>query len=74
MPSDAHSLIASTIEHARQTGESHSVFRIDGDYLVDFWVEYNGGLPVIGYKNLETGFVNHDVTALQLLDLLESFQ
>lgn len=74
MPSDAHSLIASTIEHARQTGESDSVFSIDFDYLVEFWVEYNGGLPIIGYRNLETGVVNHDVTASQLLDLLESFQ
>lgn len=74
MPSDAHSLIASTIEHARQTGDSYSVFKIDADYLVDFWVEYNGGLPIIGYKNLETGDVQQDVTALQLLNLLESFQ
>ena len=74
MPSDAHSLIASTIEHARQTGNSHSAFIIDADYLVDFWVEYNGGLPIIGYRNRETGEVKHDVTAFQLLDLLESFQ
>lgn len=70
MSSDAQSLIASTIEHARLVGESYSVFR----YLVDFWVEYNGGLPIIGYSNLETGDVQHDVTALQLLNLLESFQ
>lgn len=74
MPSDAHSLIASTIEHARQTGNSHSVFKIDDDYLVDFWVEYNGGLPIIGYRNLDTGEFKQDVTAFQLLDLLESFQ
>lgn len=74
MPSDAHSLIAATIEHARQTGDSHCAFRIDADYLADFWVEYNGGLPIIGYRNCETGEVKHDVTAFQLLDLLESFQ
>lgn len=74
MRSDAHSLIASTIEHARQTGSSYSVFKIDGDYLVDFWVEYNGGLPIIGYTNLETGETKDDVTAFQLLGLLESFQ
>lgn len=74
MSKDAHSLIASTIEHARQTGESYSVFRIDADYLVDFWVEYNGGVPIIGYKNCETGEVKHDVTALHLLSLLESFE
>lgn len=74
MPSDAHSLIAATIEHARQTGDSHCAFIIDADYLVDFWVEYNGGLPIIGYRNCETGEVKHNVTAFQLLDLLESFQ
>lgn len=74
MRSDAHSLIASTIEHARQAGNSYSAFKIDSDYLVDFWVEYNGGLPIIGYRNCETGEVKHDVTAFQLLDLLESFQ
>lgn len=74
MPSDAHTLIASTIDDARKNGDSHSAFIIDGDYLVDFWCEYNGGLPIIGYRNLNNGEVKTDVTAFQLLDLLESLQ
>ncbi len=74
MKSDAQSLIAWTIKHAFEAGESEAIFSIDGDYLAEFWVEWNGGLPIIGYKDLSTGATFDDVTAFELLKVLEAFQ
>lgn len=74
MKNQVWNLVASTIEHARESGESYAVFKIDFDYLVDFWVEWNGGLPIIGYKDLTTGVSHFDVTASQLVKVLESFE
>ncbi len=74
MKNQAWTLVADTIEHARQSGYSYAVFKIDLAYLVDFWVEWNGGLPIIGYKDPNTGVSHYDVTASQLVKVLESCQ
>lgn len=74
MKNQVWDLVAATIEHARESGHSYAVFKIDSDYLVDFWVEWNGGLPIIGYKDLNTGVSHFDVTASQLVKVLESFE
>lgn len=72
MKNQAWNLVAATIEHAREAGHSHALFKIDFDYLAELWVEWNGGLPIIGYKDLNTGAIFHDVTAIALVRFLES--
>lgn len=74
MRDQSWNLVADTIEHARVEGYSYATFRIQFDYLADIWVEWNGGLPIIGYKDLNTGVIFHDVTATALVRFLESFE
>lgn len=74
MKNEPWDLVALTIEHARQEGFSSAVFHVQFDYVAEIWVEWNGGLPIIGYKDLNTGAVFHDVTASALVRVLESFQ
>lgn len=72
MNNEAWNLVAHTIEHARQEGYSYGVYKVELEYVVDFWVEWNGGLPIIGYTDLSTGATFHDVTASALVRFLES--
>lgn len=72
MRNGAWDQVALTIEHARQEGYSSGLYRIQFDYVCEFWVEWNGGLPHIGYKDLNTGEIFHDVTASALVRFLES--
>lgn len=72
MKSEPWNLVAHTIEHARQEGHSYGVYKVQFEYVADFWVEWNGGLPIIGYKDLNTGAIFHDVTATALVLFLES--
>lgn len=74
MKDQAWNLVAATIEHARESGSSYAVFKNDSGYLVDLWAEWNGGLLIIGYKDLTTGSSHYDVTASQLVKVLESFE
>lgn len=74
MKSEPWNLVAHTIEHARQEGFSHACYKVESAYVVDFWVEWNGGLPLIGYKDLINGFTFDDVTASALVRFLESFE
>ncbi len=74
MKSEPWNLVAHTIEHARQEGQSYGVYKVQFEYVVDFWVEWNGGLLIIGYKDLTTGISHFDVTASQLVNVLESFK
>lgn len=72
MKNEAWNLVAHTIEHARQEGYSYGVYKVQFEYVADFWVEWNGGLPIIGYKDLINGATFHDVTASALVRFLES--
>lgn len=74
MKNEPWDLVAFTIDHARQEGHSYGTYKIQDDYVCDFWVEWNGGLPIIGYKDLNTGVTFHDVTATALVRFLESCQ
>lgn len=74
MRSEPWDLVARTIEHARLEGYSSATFHIQFDYVAEIWVEWNGGLPHIGYKDLNSGVSFHDVTASALVRFLESFE
>lgn len=74
MKNEPWDLVAFTIDHARQVCYSCGTYKIQDDYVCDFWVEWNGGLPIIGYKDLNTGVTFHDVTAFALVRFLESCQ
>lgn len=70
----AWDLIANTIENARKEGTSKAFFSTGWEYQAEIWVKYIGGLPAIGYRNLDTGETKRDVTAFQLLEVLEMFE
>lgn len=70
----AWDLIANTIENARKEGTSKAFFSTGWEYQAEIWVKYIGGLPAIGYRNLDTGETKNDVTAFQLLKVLEMFE
>lgn len=72
MTSEAWDQVALTIDHARQEGYSSGMYQVQFEYVCEFWVEWNGGLPIIGYKDLNTGAIFDDVTATALVRFLES--
>lgn len=72
MRSEPWDLVALTIDHARHEGFSSATYQVLYDYVAEIWVEWNGGLPIIGYKDLNTGATFHDVTASALVRFLES--
>lgn len=74
MQNQAWDKLAETIEKARtnQEGAAGFFWSIQTDKKYWVHVEWNGGLPIIGYQNCETGQENWDVTATQMCDLLEA--
>jgi len=63
--------LASAIEQARlgEQASFHWPSYSNRRYWV--WIEWNGGLPIIGVDDLMTGECHGDMTAFQVLRLLE---
>lgn len=76
MKCSAWDKLASIIENARTSPYAQAVFTwsVNGDYFYLVTVEWNGGLPFISYRNLQDGTENFDVTAKQMLNLMESVE
>lgn len=74
MQQTAWDKLSEIIETARISPFAQACFTwsIQGDYFYLVTVEWNGGLPIISYRNLQNGTENFDITALQMRDLLEA--
>lgn len=64
--------LSSVIEQARLGDQASFHWPSYSNRRYWVWVEWNGGLPIIGYEDLNTGAIFHDVTAIALVSFLES--
>lgn len=74
MKNSAWDKLAENLEKARIEGYSSFVWSIQFDDFFRVSIEWNGGLPFISYRNLQDGTENFDVTAKQMLNLMESVE